>query len=101
MTKEEYEIAVKKVNDDSAESKNKLAREYAFSNNSIVIGDILLSRNATIMVDTIKFGTWFRSDLPECSFYGPKLKKDYTPYKNGDRENIWQCNVLSVLKVEK
>lgn len=96
MTKEEYKKLKKDLEASNKLHLNKLARKYAFSNNKVGIGDIISDHIHKIRVDKIKFtiGGNCISTLPECVYYGPRLKKNDDPFVNGDRETIWQSNIV-------
>lgn len=74
--------------------KKTLAKEFAFANSPHKEGDIITDHNCTIKIDQIKwsFGRW--DELPYCIYYGVALKKNGTPNKRGDREGIYQKNII-------
>lgn len=97
MTTDEYKIKLKELEDKHALEINALIRDCAFSNNPYQFGDIIQDHRCIIKIDKIKYGRDFVSNLPTCVYYGSCLKKDLTPKKNGDREQICQSNIIKKL----
>lgn len=78
-----------------AEHKQKtldLLRRYAFSHNDVKKGDKFTDHIGTIIVEQIKVCGSLTSDFPSCVYFGPELKKDGTPKKNGDKRWAYQTN---------
>lgn len=87
MNKEEY-LKAKKILEEEFEAKKKqLAREYAYSNNDVKIGDVITDHYKTIRVEKFLLGYDFGSQMP-CMFYrGTRLNKKGEPMKRDADDN--------------
>ena len=92
MTKEEYDKGIEIIERRSKLDKRKLAQDYALSNNPHGIGDIITDGYDTIKIESIKWSFQLRK-YPMCAYSGPRLKKNLEPYKNGQYNTIFQCNL--------
>jgi hypothetical protein len=72
----------------------KLNREYALSNNTVKVGDTVKSNRVAIIVDNIRIGRIYRTEEPCCVYFGVMLTKKGRPYKSGERNSIWQNDVI-------
>ena len=97
MTPEEYRDRLEALNKEVAQKKNELYKEYAFANNPYKIDDIISDGIDTIKIESIAAGFAFLCPEPTCVYSGISLKKDLTPKKSGDKENIWQSRVKQKL----
>lgn len=89
MTLEEYK-EIRNANIKEHEKQLKaLAKEYAMSNNTVKIGDIVSNGLCKIKVERIDCSIGLRGN-PMCIYSWPRLTKNLVPYKNGDTESIWQ-----------
>jgi hypothetical protein len=76
------------------ELKKKIAmKEYCDANNPYKVGDKFTDHIGTILIESI----YYKFDIglfgpPCCVYFGPELKKDGTPKKNGDKRKAWQSN---------
>lgn len=68
--------------------------EYALSNNTIKIGDIITDHIGSIKVIEINVATPFGSKLPCCLYNGREYTKKGEPKKNGGVRDVWQCNLV-------
>lgn len=97
MNKEEY-LKTKKALEEECEIKKKhLAREFAYSNNPVKIGDIITDHCKTIRVEKFLWGYDFGSRFP-CMFYrGTRLNKKGEPMKrDADDNKIGQPNIREI-----
>lgn len=88
----------KKLSDLTAQfdhDKSQLAKEYAFSNNELKVGDTATDHIGTIMIEKISYttGNVWNNVSPECVYFGSELKKDLTPRKDGSKRKIYQSNL--------
>lgn len=73
-------------------AKMKEARiKYATDKNKIKIGDIVSDHSATIKVDDII--VLHERFPPPCVYRGRRIKKDGTPYKSGERHDVYEYNI--------
>lgn len=72
----------------------KLNREYAFSNNTVVVGDIVEDHLGKVRVVTIKH-TPFGYTKPYCVYEGDVLLKNGTKSKRGRTRVVHQINLLT------
>lgn len=87
MNKEEFIKAEKALKEDFEEKRKQLAREFAFSNNPVKIGDIITDHYKTIRVLKFLWGYNFGSQMP-CMFYrGTRLNKKGEPMKRDADDN--------------
>lgn len=87
MNKEEYVKAKKALEAELEEKKKQLAREFAYSNNDVKIGDIINDHYKTIRVEKLLWGYDFGSHMP-CMFYrGTRLTKNGQPAKREAEDN--------------
>ena len=68
----------------------KLKREYALSNNTVKIGDIISDHMVTIVVESIDD---YLSDIPQCVYTGIRLTKQGVPTKKIEVRQIYQQNI--------
>lgn len=93
MTKDEFDKAIAEIELEAKEKKQVVYIDYAVKNKTNSIGDIISDHSCTILIDKLNVKFNLLSKYPEMVYYGKKLRKDNTPYKNGDREVIWQSNI--------
>ena len=92
MDKQEYIEKLKAIDGDAKKAKAALAKEFAMSNNTVKLGDIISDHANTIVVDHIGLGYSF-DGTPQCVYRGVALTKKLVPKKNGSSEKIWQSNL--------
>ena len=87
MNKEEYLNAKKALEAELLKKKKQLAREFAYSNNDVKIGDVITDHYKTIRVEKLLWGYDFGSHMP-CMFYrGTRLTKNGQPAKREAEDN--------------
>lgn len=95
ITIEDYDLRLKEINERFEKEKQELAKEYAFSNSSYKLGDIITDNVGSIKIERIQFSTGgFYRQHPECVFTGVELKKDLTPTKKGEKRKIYQSSII-------
>lgn len=96
MKIEDYELRLKEINERFEKEKKELAKEYAFSNSTYSIGDIITDSVGSIKIELIQYtvGGSFYSKHPQCVFSGVELKKDLTPTKKGEKRKIYQSSII-------
>lgn len=92
MKYQEYEDRLRELKVEFEQKKNKLIKEYVDANNPYKIGDKVTDHVCSIIIEKIiyhisSYGT------PCAVYYGPELKKDGTPKKNGNKTYIYQTNL--------
>ena len=97
MTKEEYQDAIEKNEKRFYAEKKKLQCQYAKDNNPHKLGDIIQDLCNRIIIEGIQVAIACQSNLPECVFDGPIVKKDGKQFKNGKTGLIYQSNILEVI----
>ena len=98
MNLKDLEIELKKIEAECEEKKKSSIIAYCDANNPYDIGDIISDHLSTIKIDKIKYTRGMLRLDPECIYYGEKLRKsDMKPFKNGDRECIYQSNINEVI----
>ena len=97
MNKEEYLKSKKALEEEFEEKKKQLAREFAYSNNPVKIGDIITDHYKTIRVEKFLLGYDFGSRMP-CMFYrGTRLNKKGEPVKREAYDNrISQTDIREI-----
>ncbi len=95
MTKQEYNERLAVLKKQFEKDKNNLAIEFAKSNNTYKVGDILSNdRGVIIRVEKISY-RYGVDGTPYCSFFGTALKKDLTPRKVKPlTDTIYQSNEI-------
>lgn len=96
VTIEDYESRLKEINERFEKEKKELAKEYAFSNNTYKLGDVIADSVGSIKIEYIQYTTRadYMSKYPECVFTGIELKKDLTPTKKGEKRKIYQSSII-------
>lgn len=96
MTEEELEIELKRNKEVYEKEKLTLLKAFAIQNNPFNIGDKISDTNDTIIIDKIQFAYNFDNTRLMCRYLGFRLKKDGTPFKNGQIAAIYQSNAKLV-----
>ena len=87
MNKEEYLKAKKALEAEFEEKKKQIAREFAYSNNDVKIGDVITDHYKTIRVEKLLWGHNFGTPF-SCMFYrGTRLTKNGQPAKREAEDN--------------
>ena len=95
MTHEEYLEKKKQLESEHAEQLVFLAKKYAFSNNTVLVGDTVTDHIGSIIVEKIKFSQGSFGKPPECVYFGTSLKKDGKPFESGEKRAAYQSNLVS------
>ena len=97
MKLEEFKNAIAEIQIRADKKKDKVAKEYAFANNTIKEGDIIKSLSNEIgKVLKIKW-SYYSDKMPVCVYVCQVLTKKLVPRKNSPAENFWQFNVTEIL----
>ncbi len=75
--------------------QNEVIKQYCDDNNPYKIGDKFTDHIGTILIEKITYSHSILSSAPNCVYFGPELKKDGTPKKNGDKRKAWQSNDIN------
>ncbi len=94
ITKEEYKKQLAELEARHKKERHAVISAFALSQNTHNIGDIIKDHTDTIKIDKI-LPSLTLGGYPECVYYGPLLKKDGTPKKNGNRGSIYQSCIQS------
>jgi len=89
MTEEQYNADLKAIEDDNKTRLLNLYRRFAIEATEIKVGDIIHDESCNFYMLVDKVGVMQPKrfqNLPFCTFYGPRLKKDLTPTKISSRE---------------
>ena len=101
MDKTEFEKQKQVLKDTYEKGLVKLRNEFALSNNSVKIGDIISASSCTIKVEKILVAKQsYFSDLPECRYKGKKIKKDGKFFKDNSDDIIYQGELKKINGVE-
>lgn len=94
MKYQEYKDKLKCLELEFEQKKSKLIKEYVDANNPYKIGDKVTDhyQNVSIRIEKIKYHLSLYG-FPCAVYYGPELKKDGTPKKNGNKTYIYQTNL--------
>lgn len=90
MNYEEFKEKMKDIEKEYNLKKYHLEKEYAFSNNSVQIGDKISDHIGSIIVNKIKF---LRMDIPSCVYYGIVLNKNGSIGKRQKERYVYQNNM--------
>jgi hypothetical protein len=94
MDIEEYENKKSVIEHDYNRRLKALAMDYAFSNSSVIAGDIVTDHIGSVLVDHVKFSMSSLSGEPTCVYYGVELTKKMQPKKAGKVRGVLQGNLL-------
>ena len=94
MNIDEYKEALRMIENDAKRKKSILSKEYAISNNTISIGDIIEDHIGRIKVGEI--GVYY-SDPPQCCYEGVVLREDGHANKKNITRKVYQSNIKQVL----
>ena len=94
MDIEDYKNKKSVIEHDYNKRLKALAMDFAFSNSSVIAGDIVTDHIGSVLVDHIKFSMSSSSGGPTCVYYGVELTKKMQPKKSGRIRGVWQTNLL-------
>jgi hypothetical protein len=92
MTKEDYSRKMQELLEEFSLKKDSLMVEYSKANNPYQVGDTFTDHMGSIRIESIRYGFLSLVGYPSCVYYGPELRKDGTPKKNGKSRRAWQDN---------
>ena len=92
MEYQEYEDRLRELKFEFELKKTKLIKEYVDANNPYKIGDKVTDHACSIIIEKIKYHISL-CGFPCAVYYGPELKKDGTPKKNGNKTYVYQTNL--------
>ena len=92
MEYQEYEDRLRELKFEFELKKTKLIKEYVDANNPYKIGDKVTDHACSIIIEKIKYHISL-CGFPCAVYYGPELKKDGTPKKNGNKTYVYQSNL--------
>ena len=97
MQYQEYEDRLRELKVEFEQKKMKLVKEYVDANNPYKIGDKVTDhyQNVSIRIEKIDYHLSLYG-TPCAVYYGPELKKDGTPKKNGNKTYIYQTNLKTI-----
>ncbi|MBR1526243.1 MAG: hypothetical protein IJ640_06240 [Prevotella sp.] len=87
MSKEEYLKAKKALEEEFGAKKKKLAREFAYSNNPVKIGDIIKDHYKIIRVEELSWNYDFCTRNPCMYYHGTRLNKKGKPMRRDADDN--------------
>jgi len=92
MKKEEYDIKMVKLYEAHQLARRELMKEFAYANNTVEVGDIVIDHSCKILVQQIKVYVG-PNTYPECRYDGIELKVDNTPKRNNIKSSVYQGNL--------
>lgn len=101
MKVEDYRKGLKIIEAEYKKQKDDLAKTYALANNNINIGDVITDHIGSIKVESIKVEISSFYETPRCVYFGPELRKDKSPKKNGAKRNVWQSNLINQIPTDR
>ena len=90
MELSELKAKEKQLENDCKKSLNKLYIEYAKSNQSYFVGQIIDNGISRVLIDNVNFSGWSFNSPPCCVYYGVEHTRKNQPYKSGKRAGIRQ-----------
>jgi hypothetical protein len=94
MTKEEYLLQEKEIDQNANKLKRDLNVRYAMEQNRYKIGDQVEDHMGIIIVDKIQVSNGSLDSMPCCVYSGLILKKNGEPRKDRSRRNIYYSNFI-------
>lgn len=91
MDSTEYAASVLEIKNEAKNKLNALAKEYAISNSSVKVGDVVQDHIGSVSVEKI---TIYRSNPPSCIYYGLELTARGVPRKGKRTRMVYQVNLL-------
>jgi len=93
MTKDEYINEIKQIDLNAEKLKIEVIKKYCLANNPVKTGDVVSDSSDTIKVK--KIGFYLTINDPCCTYSGPRVKKDGTPFKDDAHFRVYQSNIKS------
>lgn len=94
MTLEKYKEKIKEIELKAKTEKEKLMKEYAISNNTVVIGEVIEDHIGRIKVEKISF-VLSHDGSPHCVYFGIEFTKAGTLSKRENKRWIHQTNLIN------
>lgn len=88
-----YRDKLTKIRRDYDNKMGKLQSDYAFSNSSVKIGDIVTDRIGSVKVDKILYTIVSADDYPTCVYRGVEFTKAGKPRKDKSIRDVYQTNL--------
>jgi hypothetical protein len=88
MTKETLDNQLAQLLADYEQQKKELIKAYCIANNPYKVGDVFTDRIGSIKIEKITYSILSMC----CVYFGPELRKDGTPKKNGAVRCAYQDN---------
>jgi hypothetical protein len=96
MTREELDNKLKELQLQFNESKKALLKDFAISNNTIAVGDVVCDHIGCGRVEKLQVAMSGLSKYSEMRYWCVELKKDGTPKKSGAYRWVFQSNIKEV-----
>lgn len=93
MTKEEYIKALEVLRKTAKLKEKQLHNEFALSNSSVKVGDIVTDHIGSVRVQAITTTIPLCSPLPCCVYLGEVLNKNGKESKRKQSREVYQCNI--------
>lgn len=98
MNIEELKELEKKAHEDYEHVMQKIACDFALSNQKFKVGDIVDNNIDRILIDKVKVSGWSFDSPPCCVYYGQCYTKGNKPFKNGSRAGVRETEKLVLIK---
>ena len=79
MTKETLDNQLAQLLADYEQQKKELIKSYCIANNPYKVGDVFTDHFGSIKIEEVTYSAHSRC----CVYFGPELRKNGTPKKNG------------------
>ncbi len=87
MNIEDYKNKKSVIDHDYRKRLSALAKDFAFSNSSVAVGDIVTDHTGSIKVEAVRFHA---GNNPSCVYVGVELTKKLVPKKSGVKRSVSQ-----------
>ena len=91
MEYDDYKLKYDEIDNEADMKKNELDKEYAYSHNTIKVGDFITDHIGTIKVEKISYAKF--NPTPECVYIGPIYTKSGHRSKCGGIRYVFQRNI--------
>jgi hypothetical protein len=96
MTREEFDNRLNELQLNFDKSKQALLSDFAISNNTIAVGDVVCDHIGCGRVEKLQVTMSTLSKYSEMRYWCLELKKDGTPKKSGASRWVYQSNIKEV-----
>ena len=96
VTHKEFYKKIKKLQEKFHMDKDKLAAKCALSNSIVQVGDIIEGTSEKLTVEIIDTNWVSISEMPTCTYRGPKLTAAGKPWATGKITYLHQLNVEKI-----